>query len=108
MKRFDVFLLVVCSLFVSIVPTNAFAKNSDRTLQLLRTLSKAHGPPSGLEEPVRKIMVQQMKPFADGRGGTTEARQRFRIDESSSPAPSSTPAASSDAFARKSVFSSTS
>lgn len=36
----------------------------DRTADLLRDLSEAAGPP-GFEEPVRKIMVAQMKPLAD-------------------------------------------
>jgi endoglucanase len=36
----------------------------DRTTDLLRDLSNAAGPP-GFEEPVRKIMVERMKPLAD-------------------------------------------
>ncbi len=36
----------------------------DETVQLLQQLSDAHGP-SGFEEPVRKIMVERMKPLAD-------------------------------------------
>lgn len=36
----------------------------DRTADLLRDLSNAAGPP-GFEEPVRKIMVERMKPLAD-------------------------------------------
>ncbi len=44
----------------------------DRTLELLRTLADAPGPP-GFEEPVRKIMVDAMKPYVssiryDGMG----------------------------------------
>ena len=35
----------------------------DRTVELLRTLADAPGPP-GFEEPVRKIMVDLMKPYA--------------------------------------------
>ena len=35
----------------------------DDTVQLLQQLSDAHGP-SGFEEPVRKIMVERMKPLA--------------------------------------------
>ncbi len=64
MKRFYIFPLVICLLIVSAAPTAAFAQESDRTLQLLRALSEAPGP-SGFEEPVRRIMVEQMKPFAD-------------------------------------------
>ena len=37
---------------------------NDDTVQLLRALSDAHGP-SGFEEPVRKIMVERMKPLSD-------------------------------------------
>jgi len=40
------------------------AAAQDRTLSLLRDLAEAAGPP-GFEEPVRKIMVEQMRPFAD-------------------------------------------
>ncbi len=36
----------------------------DETQQLLQTLADAPGP-SGFEEPVRKIMVERMKPLAD-------------------------------------------
>jgi len=36
----------------------------DKTVELLRELSNAPGP-SGLEEPVRKIMVERMTPLAD-------------------------------------------
>jgi putative aminopeptidase FrvX len=36
----------------------------DRVVQLLKLLTEAPGPP-GFEEPVRKIMAEQMKPFAD-------------------------------------------
>ncbi len=63
MKYFYVLWLVVCLSVVFIVP-KAFGQESDRTIQLLRSLSEAPGP-SGFEEPVRKIMVGEMKPFAD-------------------------------------------
>lgn len=36
----------------------------DETILLLQQLADAHGP-SGFEEPVRKIMVERMKPLAD-------------------------------------------
>ncbi|HZD95828.1 MAG TPA: hypothetical protein VE133_16325, partial [Candidatus Sulfotelmatobacter sp.] len=36
----------------------------DETQQLLQALADAPGP-SGFEEPVRKIMVERMKPLAD-------------------------------------------
>ena len=64
MPRFYVLSLVICLLIISAAPTAEFAQETDRTLQLLRSLSEAPGP-SGFEEPVRKIMVEQMKPFAD-------------------------------------------
>lgn len=40
------------------------AEAQDKTIELLRTLSNAPGP-SGLEEPVRAIMVERMTPLAD-------------------------------------------
>jgi putative aminopeptidase FrvX len=40
------------------------AAASDETLQLLQALADAPGPP-GFEEPVRKIMVERMKPLAE-------------------------------------------
>lgn len=40
------------------------ATANDETVQLLQTLSDAPGP-SGFEEPVRKIMVERMKPLSD-------------------------------------------
>ncbi len=64
MKRFYILLIIVCLSVVSAVPIAVRAQENDRTLQLLRSLSEAPGP-SGFEEPVRKIMVEQMKPFAD-------------------------------------------
>lgn len=46
----------------------AFAAGSraqqDPVVQLLQALADAPGP-SGFEEPVRKIMVERMKPYAD-------------------------------------------
>jgi len=42
----------------------AGAARADETEKLLQQLADAHGPP-GFEEPVRKIMVQRMKPLAD-------------------------------------------
>jgi endoglucanase len=42
----------------------AGAAHADDTLLLLQQLADAHGP-SGFEEPVRKIMVDRMKPLAD-------------------------------------------
>ena len=40
------------------------AHAQDQTVDLLRTLSEAPGP-SGFEEPVRKIMVHELSPYAD-------------------------------------------
>src|SRR6202011_1132758 len=42
----------------------ASAAHADDTMQLLQQLADAHGP-SGFEEPVRKIMVDRMKPLSD-------------------------------------------
>lgn len=43
---------------------NASAQQPDAVTQLLQTLADAPGP-SGFEEPVRQIMVERMRPFAD-------------------------------------------
>ncbi len=40
------------------------SQSPDRVVQLLKELTEAPGPP-GFEEPVRKIMVERMRPFAD-------------------------------------------
>lgn len=64
MKRFYVLSLLAGLLIISAAPRTVIAQNADRTQQLLQTLSEAPGP-SGFEEPVRKIMVDRMKPFAD-------------------------------------------
>jgi putative aminopeptidase FrvX len=40
------------------------AQSQDRVMQLLKELTDAPGPP-GYEEPVRKLMVENMKPLAD-------------------------------------------
>jgi endoglucanase len=57
-KRFVLTAALACSL--PAVPALA----QDRTLSLLKELVDAAGP-SGFEEPVRKIMVERMKPLAD-------------------------------------------
>jgi putative aminopeptidase FrvX len=64
-------------LAVTLAPPPSLAQNPappapDRTLNLLQRLSDAPGPP-GAEDPVRAIMVSEMKPFAasiryDGMG----------------------------------------
>lgn len=64
MSRIYVLSLLICLVVVIGAPKAAYTQESDRTLQLLRSLSEVPGP-SGFEEPVRKIMVEQMKPFAD-------------------------------------------
>jgi putative aminopeptidase FrvX len=56
------FLLTTASfLFVCVIGVSA---QQDPVIQLLQALADAPGPP-GFEEPVRKIMVERMKPFAD-------------------------------------------
>ncbi len=61
------------------------AAAQDRTAQLLQSLADAPGPP-GFEEPVRKLMVDAMKPFAaslryDGLGSiiATQGTQGPRV-----------------------------
>lgn len=59
-------------LFLLVLSTTAIAQSgssvqpsaNDETVKLLRTLADAHGP-SGFEEPVRKIMVERMRPLSD-------------------------------------------
>ena len=59
MTRTAVF--VACLLAVAMAPVAA----QDRTIDLLRQLADAAGPP-GFEEPIRKVLVDQMKPYASG------------------------------------------
>ncbi len=73
--------LVVAALAVAIAPLGA----QDRTIELLRQLADAPGPP-GFEEPIRRVMVDQMKPFVssityDGLGSivATQGTQGPRI-----------------------------
>ena len=73
--------LIVSLLTVAVAPLAA----QDRTIDLLRQLADAPGPP-GFEEPIRKVMVDQMKPFAasitfDGLGSiiATQGSQGPRI-----------------------------
>jgi putative aminopeptidase FrvX len=47
-----------------ILPAFGVAAQQDDTIRLLEALSNAPGPP-GLEEPIRKLMLEQMKPYAD-------------------------------------------
>lgn len=61
---------LVVSLALASVAAPALAQ--DRTIDLLRLLSNTAGPP-GFEEPIRKVMVDQMRPLAssitfDGMG----------------------------------------
>jgi len=51
----------LASLFISAPDLRA----QDATISLLQLLADAPGP-SGFEEPVRKIMVEHLKPYADG------------------------------------------
>jgi putative aminopeptidase FrvX len=66
--------LLISLLAFSIAPLAA----QDRTIELLRQLADAPGPP-GFEEPIRKVMVDQMKPLAssitfDGMGSIIAAQ----------------------------------
>jgi putative aminopeptidase FrvX len=63
--------IIFLFLLFAIHASGAFAQNNtqqqpaeDRVVQLLKLLTEAPGPP-GFEEPVRKIMAEKMKPFAD-------------------------------------------
>src|ERR1051325_4262807 len=61
MRFFALFLLLATSTgFAQSRPT----PSGDETQQLLQALADAPGPP-GFEEPVRKIMVERMKPLAE-------------------------------------------
>jgi putative aminopeptidase FrvX len=55
-------LLALAPALTSALPASALAQ--DRVVQLLQTLTDAPGP-SGFEEAVRKIMVEQMKPYSE-------------------------------------------
>lgn len=58
-------LLIAAVATVSLVqPTPATAEPADDTARLLQQLSNAPGP-SGFEEPVRKIMVDELRPVSD-------------------------------------------
>src|SRR3978361_1623324 len=50
------------ALALLLIAAPAFSQAPDRTQLLLEKLSNAAGPP-GAEEPVRAIMVPEMKPF---------------------------------------------
>jgi putative aminopeptidase FrvX len=54
----------IALLSVVLLAFSTSAPAQDRVAQLLETLANAPGP-SGFEEPVRRIMVEQMKPYAD-------------------------------------------
>jgi endoglucanase len=59
--------IFLCALFSVLLTSLALPQSrpsqADETVRLLQSLADAPGP-SGFEEPVRKIMVQQMKPLA--------------------------------------------
>jgi len=64
-KRFGVlFVLVVACAGGTCAQSGTNSPTQDRVVQLLKLLTEAPGPP-GFEEPVRKIMADQMRPFAD-------------------------------------------
>jgi hypothetical protein len=59
----------ICAIFLIVVSTSVLAQSrpataGDETQQLLQALADAPGP-SGFEDPVRKIMVEHMKPLSD-------------------------------------------
>jgi putative aminopeptidase FrvX len=57
-------LVFTCLLLLVADACRAQAPTGDRVVQLLKLLSEAPGPP-GYEDAVRKIMAEQMRPFAD-------------------------------------------
>jgi endoglucanase len=61
MKTRSFFLTATSFLFACVIGAPA---QQDPVIQLLQALADAPGPP-GFEEPVRKIMVERMKPLAD-------------------------------------------
>ena len=63
MKPYILLALLATTALAQTRPNNPLA-SGDETVQLLRALADAPGP-SGFEEPVRKIMVERMKPLAD-------------------------------------------
>jgi endoglucanase len=58
----------ICLVLLALLSATGFAQSrsaaGDETQQLLQALADAPGP-SGFEEPVRKIMVERMKPLAE-------------------------------------------
>jgi endoglucanase len=56
--------LAVASCFAVLAFPAAVPAQDDATVAILRDLANAHGP-SGFEEPVRKIMVDRLKPVVD-------------------------------------------
>ena len=65
MKRLAIVLPLFAVLATAALPQSTTpSPQQDRVVQLLKLLTEAAGPP-GFEDPVRKIMSEQMKPFAD-------------------------------------------
>jgi len=59
--------LLICLLTAASFAQSRSSALGDETQQLLQALADAPGPP-GFEEPVRKIMVDHMKPLSDKLG----------------------------------------
>jgi len=79
MKSFKLLLALI------VLPASLSLFAQDRTVELLQKVADAAGP-SGFEEPIRKVMVEAMKPFAasiryDGMGSiiATQGTQGPRI-----------------------------
>jgi putative aminopeptidase FrvX len=64
MKPFLLLVLFAAIPMMAQTRSSTQPSSNDDTVQLLRVLSDAPGP-SGFEEPVRKIMVERMKPLSD-------------------------------------------
>jgi endoglucanase len=64
MARFILIFMLLFTMATCARSQSTATSAPDRVVQLLKLLTEAPGPP-GYEEPVRKIMTEQMKPLAD-------------------------------------------
>jgi endoglucanase len=64
MARFILIFMLLFTMATCTRSQSTATSAPDRVVQLLKLLTEAPGPP-GYEEPVRKIMTEQMKPLAD-------------------------------------------
>ena len=81
--------LILSAALACLGPVSTGLAGDDQVVNLLRILSEAHGP-SGFEEPVRKIMVEKMKPLAsrisyDGLGSVIAVQEGAGVGVSTGP-----------------------